>query len=217
MSKRIILLIASLAVVIGLMNCGDSYAWFVTAAQKKQSISVSVVSSVQSSYLTDLDLSDSDVIIMQGDNLVSLDGRDASLKIENKSTADTQIRVAVEYTSCKNGKAEQVRYSASEDDDITVEFADGKWAKNVNAGGDCYFYYVGDEFTGGELDSVNDVPSIGADIAEIDVIKSIFYNNDISDSYSGQRINVKVIFESKQADNVTWSTVDEYGISGVSE
>lgn len=216
MSKRIILMIASLAVILGLMNCGSSYAWFVTAAKKQQTISVSVVSSTNTAYLTDLDSDESNIIIMQKDNLVSLDGREAVLKIENKSTTDTQLRIAVEYTSCKDGKPEQVRYSAS-DDDITVEFADKNWAKNINAGGDCYFYYVGDNYSGDEIDNLDSVASIGSDVSEIEAIKSIYYNEDVSDNYSGQKINVKVIFESKQADNVTWSTVDEYGVSGVAE
>ena len=98
MTKRIIAFVASLAVVIGLMNCGTSYAWFVTTLEKKQSISVSVVSAAQTAKLTDLD-SDEKTIIMPGDNLVNLDGQGAMLRINNGSTTDVQIRLSIDYTS----------------------------------------------------------------------------------------------------------------------
>ena len=106
MTKRIIAFVASLAVVIGLMNCGTSYAWFITTLEKKQSISVSVVSAAQTAKLTDLD-SDEKTIIMPGDNLVNLDGQGAMLRINNGSTTDVQIRLSIEYTSYASGKAEQ--------------------------------------------------------------------------------------------------------------
>ena len=85
MTKRII--------VIGLMNCGTSYAWFVTTLEKKQSISVSVVSAAQTAKLTDLD-SDEKTIIMPGDNLVNLDGQGAMLRINNGSTTDVPYTLA---------------------------------------------------------------------------------------------------------------------------
>lgn len=216
MNKRIIALIASLAVVIGLMSAGSSYAWFATSTKKAQSITVSVVSSVHSAHLTDLDGSD-DILIMQGDNLVSLDGKDAMLQLQNKSTADTQLRISIEYTSYKSGSAEQVTYSASADDDIVVTFANKKWSKNVNAAGNCYFYYVGDSYQSDTLTSLDNLPSIGMDVSTIEAISSIVYKNSIPYSYSGRKVNLKVTFESKQAENITWSTVDTYGVSGTTE
>jgi hypothetical protein len=216
MIKRIIALLASLAVVVGLMTCSSSYAWFVSSAKKAQSISVSVVSSVHSANLTDLDTA-GNVIIMQGDNLVSLDGKDAMLQIENKSTTDTQIRISIEYTSYKSGSAEQVIYSASDNDDIAVTFADKTWSKNVNGSGVCYFYYMGKAYKSAELESIDKVPAIGSDVSVIKAISSIAYKDNISYAYSGQKINIKVTFESKQADNVTWSTVDSYNVSGTAK
>ena len=214
MSKRIILLISSLAVIIGLMATSSSYAWFATSVGKKQSISVSLVSSVHSAELADID-APYHTVIMQGDNLVSLDGKSAMLQLENKSTTETQLRISIEYTSYRSGTAEQVVYSASDDDDITVDFAQSKWAKNVNVNGNCYFYYVGGNYIGDTISNINEVPSIDASVSEIPVISKIAYKDNISSAYSGQPINVKVKFESKQAENVTWSAIDSYNVSGV--
>ena len=198
MTKRIIALVASLAVVIGLMNCGTSYAWFVTTLEKKQSISVSVVSTSQTAKLTDID-GDTKTIIMPGDNLVSLDGQGAMLRVNNGSTTNVQIRLSIEYTKYSSGKAEQRIYSGS-NDDIDVTFAAGKWSKNVNASGVCYFYYMGDNYETAEISSLDKVPSI--------------YKESITRAYSGQPVNIKVKFEAKQADNVSWDTIDAYQLSG---
>ena len=98
MIKRLILYVTSLAVVLGLMVSGSSYAWFASSEKREQSISVSVVSNVLSANLSDL-LAPENTIIMQGDNLVNLDGNSATLQLENNSTTDTQVRVSIEYTS----------------------------------------------------------------------------------------------------------------------
>ena len=212
MSKRIIAMVASLAVLVGLMNCGTSYAWFVTTLEKQQSISVSVISTLQSASLTDLE-SDDIAVIMPGDNLISLDGQEAMLRINNNSTTDVQLRVSVEYTSYASGKAEQKLYSGV-NDDITVTFDENKWAKSVNASGACYFYYMGNGYTTDTLNSVDSVPAITPEVSAVNVISSIVYNENISRAYSGQPVNIKVSFESKQADNVTWSSIDNYQLSG---
>lgn len=212
MTKRIIAFVASLAVVIGLMNCGTSYAWFVTTLEKKQSISVSVVSAAQTAKLTDLD-SDEKTIIMPGDNLVNLDGQGAMLRINNGSTTDVQIRLSIEYTSYASGKAEQKIYSGS-GDDIHVTFAANKWSKNTNASGTCYFYYMGDKYESESIADLNAVPSISSEISYIDAISSITYKENISKAYAGQPVNLKVIFEAKQADNVSWNSIDSYQLTG---
>ena len=212
MTKRIIAFVASLAVVVGLMNCGTSYAWFVTTLEKKQSISVSVVSTAQTAKLTDLD-SGEKRIIMPGDNLVNLDGQGAMLRINNGSTTDVQIRLSIEYTSYASGKAEQKLYSGN-NDDIEVTFAADKWSKNTNASGVCYFYYMGNSYSSAEVYDLKSVPAVRSDVSYVDAISSISYKNNISKAYSGQPVNIKVSFEAKQADNVSWSSIDSYRLSG---
>ena len=214
MNKRIVLLIVSLAVVIGLMASSGSYAWFTTTARKNQSISISVISSVHSANLADIK-APYHTVIMPGDNLVSLDGKSAMLQLENESTNEMQIRISIEYTSYHDGTARQVIYSASEDDDISVTFAPETWARNINTNGTCYFYYMGSEYTGETISTINDVPSIAPTVNSIPAVSSIVYKENISEAYSGKPVNVKVIFESKQADNITWSAIDSYDASGI--
>lgn len=216
MVKRLILYVTSLAVVLGLMMSGSSYAWFASSEKREQSISVSVVSNVLSASLSDL-ITAEKTVIMQGDNLVNLDGNSASLQIENHSTTDTQIRVSIEYTSYSSGSARQEIYSASEDDDIVVEFATDAWAKDVNVSGNCYFYYVGESYGADTVVSIDSLPAISSYVGRIPVISKIYYKDDIPYTYSGQDINVKVRFESKQAENVTWSSIDTYDVSGMGE
>lgn len=212
MTKRIVAFIASLAVIIGLMNCGTSYAWFVTTLEKKQSISVSVVSASQTAKLTDLD-SDEKTVIMPGDNLVNLDGQGAMLRINNGSTTDVQIRLSIEYTSYASGRAEQKIYSGS-GDDIDVTFATNKWSKNTNANGTCYFYYMGDKYESENVNDLDSVPSVGTDVSYVDAISSIVYKDSISRAYAGQPVNIKVKFEAKQADNISWDSINSYTFSG---
>lgn len=216
MVKRLILFATSLAVVLGLMASGTSYAWFAVSTVKNQHISVSVVSNTFSANIADIE-TEGKTVIMQGDNLVNLDGRSAALHIENKSTTETQLRVSIEYTSYRSGTARQVIYTASEDDDIIVEFADNAWAKNTNAGGECYFYYVGAGNGSKELTEVDSAATVSAYEGKIPVVTKIAYKDDISYAYSGQDINIKVAFESKQAENVTWSSIETYEATVIGE
>lgn len=216
MIKRLILFVASLAVILGLMTSSSSFAWFASSSQKKQSISVSLVSNMFSAQLSDLQTPGS-TIIVQGDNLVNLDGRSASLRLDNQSTTETQLRISIEYTSYRSGKAEQVIYSASEEDDIIVEFASDAWAKNKNVAGVTYFYYMGGSYGSDTVENIDAVPVISPEISRIPAITKIAYKNDVSYAYSGQKINVKVSFESKQAENITWSAIDSYTVSGFGE
>ncbi len=216
MTKRIILFVASLAVVLGLMASSSSFAWFASSTQKKQSISVSLVNSIHTAGLSDLQAPEN-TVIEQGDNLVSLDGRSAMLQLKNESTTNTQVRLSIEYTSYRSGKAEQVIYSASEDDDIVVEFSSDAWAKNVNVANVCHFYYMGRGYHSPEVQNIDTVPAVSPEVAQIPAITKIAYKDDVSYSYSGQPINVKVKFESKQAENITWSEIDSYVVSGVGE
>lgn len=212
MTKRIVAFVASLAVIVGLMNCGTSYAWFVTTLEKKQSISVSVVSASQTAKLTDLD-SDEKTVIMPGDNLVNLDGQGATLRINNGSTTDVQIRLSIEYTSYASGRAEQRFYSGS-NDDIEVTFVADKWSKNLNANGICYFYYMGDKYESENVYDLGSVPAVSSDVSYVDAISSIVYKDSISKAYSGQPVNIKVKFEAKQADNISWDNINSYTLSG---
>lgn len=218
MIKRIIALIASLAVVAGLFTSQSSYAWFVTAVKKAQRITIGVVS-FDSASAVSLDTLEEDFYgnqcIYPGQNLVVLDGDDASIAMYNNSTIDTQIRVRIEYTSFATGSAQQVTYSASEDEDLQVEFADpAQWMPFDNGLDGCCFYYVGPDFDKDKLTDLDDVYTVKPDVADVSIIKSICYKDDIdANLYSGNEVAVNIIFEAKQADYVGWSNLGEYQVA----
>ncbi len=217
MKKRIIALVASLAVILGLLASQSSYAWFVTAVKKAQRITIGVVS-FDSSAAVSLDTFEQDFYgnecIYPGQNLVSLNGDDASLSMYNSSTINTQIRVKIEYTSFADGVAKQVNYSASENEDLKVEFAHPEqWLPYDDGMDGCCFYYVGPDYGKAALTDVNDAFVVTPDIADVSIIKSICYKDTINANlYSGNEVKVNVIFEAKQADFVNWSNLGEYNV-----
>ena len=218
MTKRIIALVASLAVVLGLMASHSSYAWFVTAVKRAQRITIGVVS-YDSSMAVSLDTLEEDfygnACIYPGQNLVMLEGDDASLSMYNSSTVDSQIRVKVEYTSFASGSAKNVVYSGDEKEDLEVVFANPEqWLAYDNGmDGTCY-YYVGPDYGSSKLTDVDDVYTITPDIADVEIIESIRYKETIdANLYSGNEVTVNVIFEAKQADYVGWSSLGEYQVA----
>ncbi len=218
MIKRIIALIASLAVVAGLMASESSYAWFVTAVRKAQRITIGVVS-FDSSTAVSLDTLEEDfygkACIYPGQNLVMVKGDDASLSMYNSSTVDTQIRVRIEYTSYAGGVPKTVTYSGSEDEDLLVEFVNAdQWLAYDNGMDGCCYYYVGPDYGKDKLTDLDDVYTIEPDVADVSIIKSICYKESIdANLYSGNEVTVNVIFEAKQADYVGWSSLGEYQVA----
>ena len=218
MTKRIIAFIASLAVIFGLMTSHSSYAWFVTAVKRAQRITIGVVN-YDSSVAVSLDTLEEDfygnACIYPGQNLVMLEGNDASISMYNSSTVDSQIRVKIEYTSFANGSAKNVVYSGSEEEDLEVIFSNpDQWLPyNNGMDGTCY-YYVGPDYNRSKLTNVDDVYTITPDIADVEIIESIRYKETINANlYSGNEVTVNVIFEAKQADYVGWSSLGEYQVA----
>lgn len=214
MKKRLITLIASLVVIAGLFASQGSNAWFVTSVKRAQKITIGAVSYSTGDAFS-LDTLEEDYYgrprIYPGQNLVVVNGNESSLTMFNSSTIDTKIRVKVEYTSYKNGKAETVTYTGAPDEDFAVEFAEPSHWKLFDNGMDgAYFYYVGRDFSGA-LTKADDAVAITPDVASVDIIKSAYYKEDINTSlYSGNTVTINIIFEAKQADYVNWSSVGQY-------
>ncbi len=218
MIKRIIAFVASLAVIMGIMTSHSSYAWFVTSVKRAQRITIGVVS-FDSSSAVSLDTLEEDfygnACIYPGQNLVMLEGDEASISMYNSSTVDSQIRVRIEYTSFADGVAKEVVYSGSEKDDLQVVFANPEqWLPYDNGlDGNCY-YYVGPDYGKSTLTSLDDVYTISPDIADVEIIESVCYKESIdANLYSGNEVTVNVIFEAKQADYVGWSSLGEYQVA----
>lgn len=217
MKKRIVALVASLAVIAGLMASQGSYAWFVTAVKRAQNITIAVVGF--DSAAASLDTLEEDfygkACIYPGQNLVLLDGKEATLTMYNSSTIDTQVRVKIEYTSYAGGTAKNTVYSGSESDDLAVEFANSsEWLPFDNGMDGCCYYYVGPDYGSSTLKDLNNVYNVKPDVASLDIINKVYYKSDIDTGlYSGNEVTVNVIFEAKQADYVGWSTLGEYQVA----
>ncbi len=74
---------------------------------------------------------------------------------------------------------------------------------------------MGSGYSSPEIYNINSVPAVSSDVSYVDAISSIAYKTNISKAYAGQSINIKVKFEAKQADNVTWSSIDSYQLYGI--
>lgn len=217
MKKRIIAIVASLAVILGLMASQGSYAWFVTSVKRAQRMTIGVVS-YDSSAAVSLDTYEKDFYgnkcIYPGQNLVNLEGEEASISMYNSSTIDSQIRVRIEYTSYADGVAKTVTYSGEEDEDLQVVFKNPEQWLPFNNGldGTC-FYYVGPDYNKSVLADTNDVYTITPDISDVSIIESVCYKETINASlYSGNKVTVNIIFEAKQADYVGWSSLGEFSV-----
>ena len=200
MKKRVLTLIASLIVVAGLLASQGSNAWFVTAVKRAQNITIGAVS-YSTGDAVSLDTVEEDFYgrprIYPGQNLIVVNGEESALTMFNSSTIDTKIRVKIEYTSYKDGKAQTVVYRGAEDEDLEVEFADNS----------------GNDFEG-NLTKADDAVAITPDIASVEMIRSVKYKDDIDASlYSGNEVTLNIIFEAKQADYVEWSAMGEYQVS----
>lgn len=217
MKKRIIALITSFAVIVGLMASQGSYAWFVTAIKRAQSITIAVVN--YDSAAVGLDTLEEDFYgnkcIYPGQNLVLFQGNDATLAMFNNSTISTQVRVRIEYTSYSSGSAKDVVYSNSDKDDLQVVFANSsQWLPYDNGMDGCCFYYVGPNYGSSTLTDINKVYSINPDVTSLEIIEKVFYKTDIDTGlYSGNEVTINIVFEAKQADYVGWSTLGEYQVA----
>lgn len=220
MKKRIVALIASLAVVAGLMMSQGSGAWFVTAIKRAQNINIAVIN--YDSEAEVLGTMEEDYYgkecIFPGQNLILLNDKNATLTMNNNSSIDTQLRVKIEYTSYASGKAETVTYKGSEDEDLEVEFVHpGQWLPYTNGTDGTYFYYVGPGFGSDKLSDPDKSFSVTPSVASVDIIKGVSYKEDLDTTfYSGNEVEVNITFEAKQADYVGWSALAEYHVdSGV--
>lgn len=216
MKKRIAALIASLAVVLGLMSSQGSGAWFVTAVKRAQNIEIAVINyDSEAEFLGTLEEDYYGTpCIYPGQNLVLLNNKDATLTMNNNSSIDTQVRVRIEYTSYASGKATTVTYSGK-NEDLHVEFANpSQWLPYDNGMDGTCFYYVGPDYGSSVLKDIDDVYSISPAIPNLEIIKSVYYDKNIATAdYSGNEVTVNIIFEAKQADYVGWSALGEYKVN----
>ncbi len=126
-------------------------------------------------------------LVVPGQNLIS-----TPYKLTNNSTVDSQLRIKLTITL--NGEV-----LAYDDTRILTDITLGPTFTLV----DDYYYYGGVE---GKLLSTNTTP--------ITIMSSLILDgNYVKNSYASKTVNIKFIFEAKQADHVSWQTLGEENIN----
>lgn len=224
MKNKIICLVLSAVLLVGLASANGAYAWFTLSsggslggAGGKHSFATGNVGYVLTGNFSQA-FSDS-TIIPEDELLASFNAEqnaadiakiasypDCKMFLEATSSIDTQLRIKVVYGYGDNAEAV---FDNSETSPLTVEFTDSAlWSYN---GG--YFYYgtFKEESKSSGVIPAFDVTQEGATPAVIPLFNSIRYSgeNTENSAISGKSLNVKVIFEARQSEYVDWETVGE--------
>ncbi|HHU55147.1 MAG TPA: hypothetical protein GXZ48_00455 [Acholeplasmataceae bacterium] len=126
----------------------------------------------------------SDDFVVPGENIVS-----SPYKLSNLSTITTQLRIKV------------IIISDSQDGSNLVESI--SLSENWALENDGYYYYQDDE---------NSI--IFPDNNSIVVLESLVLDgNVVNNNYSGKSVGLKLVFEAKQADYVTWEELGNININ----
>lgn len=193
MKRRIACMILCLALVFGVGVYNATQAWFVAGSSKHQYLTSGNISYLFEGSLVE---KQEDTIILPGVELV-----ETPFTIENKSNIDTQVRIKIEcsYYDEKGVFVEdEVFYETDESSilDITV---DENWVYST----DGYYYYKGKDFI------IESNTESGAENEKIEIITSLSFSGPETSIYNSGNIGtVNIVFESKQADYVTWTELD---------
>ena len=223
MKNKIICLVLSVALLVGLAAANGAYAWFTLSSGGslggvggKHSFATGNVGYILTGdFSSDFDGTE---IVPEDELLASFDSEknavdiekiseypDCKMFIESTSSIDTQLRIKVVYGY---GDKAEVDFDNSENSPLTVEFTDPTlWSYN---GG--YLYYGNyDEVTkSSTVIPAFDASKAGATPNVIPLFNSIRYSGENTESsmISGkENLKVKVIFEARQSDFVDWSQV----------
>jgi len=229
MKNKIICLVLSAVLLVGLAFANGAYAWFAVgslgAGGGKHSFATGNVGYVLTgSFTSDFD-GDGKDIVPEDELLASFDAEenvadiakiseypDCKMFMEATSSIETQLRIKIVYGyGDEAGKVFDLENSATSP--LTVEFTDPSlWSYN---GG--YLYYGAFD---AESKSSGVIPAFeaaeGATPVVIPLFNSIRYSGENTESsmISGKKLTVKVIFEARQSEFVDWDTVGEIYTSG---
>ncbi len=228
MKNKIICLVLSLVLIGGLMGANGAYAWFVSSSGGSSGgagghhllTTGNVGYKLTGDFTADFD---SNIIVPEDELLAPFTEEtsiakisaypDCKLFLENTSSIDTQLRIKIEYgygfTEEGKIKTEIYDHSKASESPLTVKLTNETlWSSD---GG--YLYYG---TYNAETKSSAVIPAYVAGDGEtaaapqlIPLFDSIRYSGENTESsqISGKTLNVKVIFEVRQSDFVSWETV----------
>ena len=143
-------------------------------------------------------------LIVPGDNLIS------AISVTNKSTVKSQFRMKIEYSVKKTTDqtnpefTELTTLSATSDTDVLVGQITGLTYNNtINNEG--YWYF------GGTTGEVAAATNESGDALTAITNFSLLLNGKVADnSYVGAIVTIKITFQAKQADKVTWAEITTF-------
>lgn len=188
MKRRIACMILCLAFVFGIGVYNATQAWFVAGSSKHQYLTSGNINYLFEGSLVE---EQEETTIIPGVELV-----ETPFTIENFSNIDTQIRIKIEcsYYDENNVFVEDELFDATDANAIIDITFDEEWISET----DGYFYYKGTDFVVQTADSDN--------TEKIPVINSLKFDSYETTIYnSGKTCSVNIVFETKQADYVTWN------------
>lgn len=229
MKNKIICLVLSVALLVGLAAANGAYAWFTLSSGGslggvggKHSFATGNVGYILTGdFSSDFDGTE---IVPEDELLASFDSEknavdiekiseypDCKMFIESTSSIDTQLRIKVVYGY---GDKAEVDFDNSENSPLTVEFTDPTlWSYN---GGYLYYGAFDETKQSSAVIPAFDASKAGATPNVIPLFNSIRYSGENTESsmISGkENLEVKVIFEARQSDFVNWELVGEINTS----
>ena len=222
MKNKIICLVLSVALLVGLAAANGAYAWFTLSSGGslggvggKHSFATGNVGYILTGdFSSDFDGTE---IVPEDELLASFDSEknavdiekiseypECKMFIESTSSIDTQLRIKVVYGY---GDKTEVAFDNSETSPLTVEFTDPTlWSYN---GGYLYYGAFDETKQSSAVIPAFDATVEGATPNVIPLFNSIRYSGENTENnmISGKTLNVKVIFEARQSEFVDWTKV----------
>ncbi len=222
MKNKIICLVLSVVLLVGLAGVNGAYAWFTLssggslggAGGKHIFATGNVGYMLTGSFTADFD---SSKIVPEDELLTSFDAEanaadvakisqypDCKMFIESTSSIDTQLRIKVVYGY---GDETEAAFDNSETSPLTVELTEPTlWSYS---GGYLYYGVFNESTQSSAVISAFDANAEDAAPAVIPLFNSIRYSGENTESsmISGKKINVKVVFEARQSEYVDWTQV----------
>ncbi len=222
MKNKIICLVLSAVLLVGLAGANGAYAWFsLKAGGSLGGVGGQhILSAGNVGYLLCGNFSQAfadGTIVPEEELLSSFDAElnaddiakitqypDCKMFIESTSSVDTQLRIKIVYGY---GSESEVVFDNSVDSPLTVDFTESaKWSYD---GGYLYYGAYDAQTMSSEVIPAFDAAQQGATPAVIPLFDSIRYSGENTENseISGKTLTVKVIFEARQSDFVDWQTV----------
>ena len=213
MKNKIICLILSLVFIAGALGVNGTYAWFPSYGEGAGGVLHNFKSGNLGYTLVGYFADNTDKI----EPLKNLIKKDKSFYLINNSSVDTQVRVKVSYTyfDAQGNRLKELSSFVSTTDNsapFVVELAtdsDSKtyWTYNEADG---YFYYDDPATEGGE----DAIKGLAEDVTQqiIPLFSAMYYSGEYSDlpssSFGTDNFVVKLSFQAKQAEYISWNDID---------